>query len=230
MIFKIKGQAIIKESHRPLPGLIIKAYDKDLFFDDLLGNCVTDLDGTFEITYEGSDFQELFDKKPDIYLKVKDPDWKDIFSTKEKVRFSAGQEEYFLIEIPWKDLPEEIREISIDPKSIELVEMLLIPENLEKKQFLWQEIDGAMHEISKIQTPKGEQILLDIIKLKGSIQIAEGSNLPSVMSPEDTLKAIAIQHLTKWTGQKHIKELEKAIAGRESSTLYGLAMSYMQKK
>lgn len=230
MMFKITGRVVVKESQRALPGLIIKAYDKDLLYDDLLGNAVTDLDGTFEIVYEGEDFQELFEKKPDIYLKVKDEDWKDIFSTEEKVRFDSDKEEFFQLEIPWEKLPEKIREISINPKTIELIEQLFLPENIEKKQFLWQEISGAVYEISKIQTPKGEQILLNVIKLEGSIQMAEGSDLPSVMSPDDTLKAIAIEHLTKWTGQKYVKEIKNAIAGRESSTLYGLAMSYMQNQ
>jgi len=230
MMYKITGRVVVKESQRVLPGLIVKAYDKDHLYDDILGYAVTDLDGTFELVYEGKDFQELFESKPDTYLKVQNADGEDIFSTQDRFRFSPCQEEYFLIEIPLKNLPEEIRNMSVDPASIELIEQLLVPENLRKQQFLWQEVYGAVHEISKIHTPRGEQILQDVIKLEGEIQIAEGSDLPGVMSPEDTLKATAIEHLTEWTGQKYVQEIKDAIAGRESSTLYGRAMFYIQKQ
>ena len=100
MLFKITGQVVEEKSGQGLAGLIVKAYDKDLFYDDLLGYVDTDQDGNFQITYEGRDFQELFDRKPDIYLKIKSSDWQDIYSTEKNVRFEAGQVESFRVEIP----------------------------------------------------------------------------------------------------------------------------------
>ena len=76
--------------------------DKDLFFDDLLGAVTTDKNGNFEIKYDKEDFQELFlDKKPDIYLKIKNQHGKVIHTTKDKIRYGAGRAEKFIIEI-WK--------------------------------------------------------------------------------------------------------------------------------
>jgi hypothetical protein len=228
-MFRITGRVVEKESQRALPGLIVKPYDKDWLYEDLLGYAMSDLDGTFEIVYEGKEFQELFEKEPDVYLKVQNADGEDIFSTRKRFRFSEGQEEFTLIKIPLENLPQEIRNKSVDPGSIELVEKLLVPENLRKQRFLWQDIDGAVHEISKIQTPMGEQIFLNVLKIEETIQIAKGSELPGIMSPDDTLKAIAIEHLTVWTGQKYEEEIIGAIAGRESSTLYSRALSYLEK-
>lgn len=116
MEFKITGLVIEKESKRPVPGLIVRAFDKDLFYTDLLGNAVTAQNGTFELGYEGKDFQELFEKHPDIYLNiyasaaVKDPSrTKDtpIYSTKKHVRWNAGRREHFIVEIPHNQLGED---------------------------------------------------------------------------------------------------------------------------
>jgi hypothetical protein len=97
-----------KGTKAPLSGLLIRAIDKDLLFDDLLGSTVTGKDGSFEIEYRGSDFQELFDKRPDIFLEVyrtsgsvSDGSFEDrpIFTTESSVRFGSTRSERFLIEI-----------------------------------------------------------------------------------------------------------------------------------
>jgi hypothetical protein len=116
MEFKITGVVREKESKRPVPGLLVRAFDKDMFFSDLLGNAITSSDGTFSLGYEGKDFQELFEKRPDIYLDIygsttaKDPgraDDKPIFTTRRRVRFNAGRREFFAVEIPHDQLGED---------------------------------------------------------------------------------------------------------------------------
>lgn len=113
MEFMITGIVREKESKRPVPGLLVRAFDKDLLYSDLLGNAVTDQHGTFSIGYEGKDFQELFDKRPDIYLDIygsataREPGRagdSPIYTTERHVRFNAGRREYFEIEIPRKQL------------------------------------------------------------------------------------------------------------------------------
>lgn len=106
--FKIVGTVVEKESGRRLPNLMVKAIDKDLIFDDLLGTVITDSAGQFEIRYDKEDFQELFfDQKPDIYLKIKTPAGKEIFSTEDKVRYQGDQTEEFFVEIPAHLLPPQ---------------------------------------------------------------------------------------------------------------------------
>jgi hypothetical protein len=116
MEFKITGIVREKETQWPVPGLLVRAFDKDLFFTDLLGNAVTGEDGHFALGYEGDDFQELFERKPDIYLEVygsataRDPGRtgdSPIFSTRTAVRFNAGRHEFFMVEIPRDQLGED---------------------------------------------------------------------------------------------------------------------------
>ncbi|MCX6238291.1 MAG: hypothetical protein NTY07_12185 [Bacteroidia bacterium] len=104
--FKITGIIREHESGQFLPGLHVRAYDKDMLYDDLLGNAVTDKAGHFEMSYAGSDFIELFDKHPDIYFKIMDASGKHVIhTTSDSVRWNAGTEEFFEIEIPLHKLP-----------------------------------------------------------------------------------------------------------------------------
>lgn len=116
MEFKITGIVREKESKRPVPGLLVRALDKDLFFTDILGNAITASNGTFSLGYEGKDFQELFEKRPDIYLDIygsataRDPGRagdRPVFTTKRYVRFNAGRREFFVIEIPHERLGDD---------------------------------------------------------------------------------------------------------------------------
>jgi hypothetical protein len=104
--FKIRGKVIERESKRPLAGLMVRAYDKDLLFDDLLATTTTDKTGSFEMRYSGSDFQELFDRNPDIYFIIMDETGaRTIHTTAESVRCNAGADEFFEIEIPSHKIP-----------------------------------------------------------------------------------------------------------------------------
>ena len=124
MEFMISGTVREQESKRPVPGLLVRAFDKDLLYSDLLGNAVTDEHGKFSIGYEGKDFQELFDKRPDIYLDIYGtaavvapgrPRVKPIYTSKQNVRFNAGRREYFEIEIPREQLGEDAPGTEIIP-------------------------------------------------------------------------------------------------------------------
>lgn len=105
IIFRIKGVVKEEETGFPLPGLFVKSYDKDLFFDDLLGSAVTDAQGRFDIVSEITDFKDFFDSKPDIYFKVFDRDRATLLhSTKSGVRWNEGTISEHEILIPWGEI------------------------------------------------------------------------------------------------------------------------------
>lgn len=104
MHFRIAGRVYEEESGQGVQGLLIRAYDKDLLFDDLLGTAVTGEDGSFEMHYTESDFRELFEHKPDIYLSVYAPPLSFLMDTKDAVRWNAGKDEVFELAIPRKVL------------------------------------------------------------------------------------------------------------------------------
>jgi len=101
MVFKITGRVFEAESGTGVEYLLVKAVDKDLFYDDLVGERKTAANGSFEILYEERDFKELFEKKPDLYVVVKTPDHtRTLYSSKDKVRCEANVHEHFDIAIP----------------------------------------------------------------------------------------------------------------------------------
>ena len=62
MEFKIKGRVTETESEQGVRDLLVRAWDKDRCYDDLLGNATTDAEGRFEIVYTTKAFRELFDE------------------------------------------------------------------------------------------------------------------------------------------------------------------------
>lgn len=55
-----------------LSNLVVSLYDKDLLFDEKLGQAETDENGFYSLTYRIEDFGDLIERKPDIYVKVLD--------------------------------------------------------------------------------------------------------------------------------------------------------------
>jgi hypothetical protein len=107
--FTITGFVREAESGIGIPGLFVKAYDKDLLFDDLLGTAITNADGSFEIVSESGDFREFFDVKPDIYLRVLGVDRvTEIWSSEEAVRWNAGRYEEFDVRVPREKAGAEV--------------------------------------------------------------------------------------------------------------------------
>ena len=68
--FRIKGIITEMESLKPVPNLLVRAYDKDIIYDDLLGTAITAEDGSFVIGFEEKDFKEIFEGAPEIYFVV----------------------------------------------------------------------------------------------------------------------------------------------------------------
>ena len=103
--FQIQVRVLAKETEIPLPGLFVKAYDRDLLFDDLLGGAFTDKEGRAIIVFEQSDFREFFDKHPDVYFKISAPDRKRLlFDNRDEAAWNVGQLWSITIRIPLEKL------------------------------------------------------------------------------------------------------------------------------
>ncbi len=114
-IFVITGVVREKESGEGLEGLIVRSYDKDLLYDDLMGESITDCDGSFRITSQAKDFRDFFEHRPDIYLKIYAQHSSgvapiEVFNTLNSIQWNASNLQYIVVEIPHsiaKDLPSE---------------------------------------------------------------------------------------------------------------------------
>ena len=59
MVYAISGRIKDSSSNNPLEGILVKAYDMDPFYDDLLGSPTSDSDGRFEIVFDTADYDPL---------------------------------------------------------------------------------------------------------------------------------------------------------------------------
>ena len=101
----IVGKVVEQESGKPLAGLRVRAYDKDLVFDDDLGEAITDAGGEFDIDYMEAQYRDINETQPDVYVRVYDADGsKLLYSSEKAVRRSAQVFEHFDIQIPREKL------------------------------------------------------------------------------------------------------------------------------
>ena len=97
---RVIGTVVEEESGKPLEGLRVRAYDKDLIFDDKLGDTLTDAQGKFDISYSEAHFRDLNETEPDIYIRIYDGTGKKLLYTTEKaVRRNAQITERFDVKI-----------------------------------------------------------------------------------------------------------------------------------
>lgn len=71
--FRITGRVIDRKTRHGTSGLRVEAWDKDHVLDDFVGSATTDAEGSFEISFDASYFQEWNkDQLPDLFFKVYD--------------------------------------------------------------------------------------------------------------------------------------------------------------
>ena len=104
-LWEISGTVEVRETRRPVEGLLVSAFDKDLAFDDHLGVAVTYSEGRFVIRFTEDQFQDILESEPDIYLRVFDASGKrEVYATRDKVRYNASRKEKFKLSIPGRNL------------------------------------------------------------------------------------------------------------------------------
>jgi hypothetical protein len=93
--FRVYGEVLDPATGLPAGGLVIKAFDSDLFRDQPLGEALTDREGRYEIRFGRDRFTGpllRLEKHPDLFLRVYDPNGRMVASTEHAVVASAGPE------------------------------------------------------------------------------------------------------------------------------------------
>jgi hypothetical protein len=99
--FQVTGVIVEQETGRPLPELVVRAFDRDFAFDDLLGYANTDADGRFAIRFDSARFRDFTEIRPDLYLQVYDAlGSRMLHETSDAIRWDAGLREDYRIQIP----------------------------------------------------------------------------------------------------------------------------------
>ena len=100
MPFHVSGSVLEDETERPLAGMLVRLYDKDVVLDDFLGETQTNAAGRFELAFTEAQFRDVFETRPDLYLRVYDPSGTQLLhSTESEVRFNAEHDEFFEVRI-----------------------------------------------------------------------------------------------------------------------------------
>jgi hypothetical protein len=97
--FRVQGTVESRETGRPLAGLIVRAYDEDLLFDDYLGASSTDERGRFLIEFTEDAFRDFAELDPDLYLQVYDSTGERMLH-RTPVHRNIGSDERFRLRIP----------------------------------------------------------------------------------------------------------------------------------
>lgn len=84
--YLMKGVVRDPNSQNGLNNARIEVFDKDLFKDDTLGVTYSNHEGAYQIEFSRKDFHELFEGKPEIYVKVFDGQGTLIHQTKRNIR------------------------------------------------------------------------------------------------------------------------------------------------
>jgi hypothetical protein len=94
-----------EETGRPLPDLVVRAFDRDLLLDDKVGFTSTDDDGRFEIRFGPEDFRDLWEARPDLYLRIYDrAGVRLLHETTDAIRWNASPSERYRIRVPARAL------------------------------------------------------------------------------------------------------------------------------
>jgi hypothetical protein len=104
-IFRVFGTIEEEETGRPLTNLVVRAFDRDLIFDDKVGFATTDADGHFEIRFDRRSFSDVRELRPDLYLRIYDPSGtRELHRTTDAIRWNASASESYRLRIPARAL------------------------------------------------------------------------------------------------------------------------------
>jgi hypothetical protein len=102
--YSLEGVIIDEDSGRPVPGLRVRAQDRDFFRNHLLGDGYTDENGRYEITFEREDFTGpiiRLNRHPEIFIHVYAGDDRLLFSSDRSIVVDAERHTTIDIRIPY---------------------------------------------------------------------------------------------------------------------------------
>lgn len=124
IIFEVNGQVIESRSGNPLANLKVEAWDKDVKYNDLLGQTFTDDDGRFNLSFDSTYFREYApEARPDLLFKVF-LGKRLLKSSGDKVIYNAGLRTDVTIKIEMPEMrPEGNDRITVE-KALKVADFL----------------------------------------------------------------------------------------------------------
>ncbi len=116
---------------------------------------------------------------------------------------------------------------NLEQKATELIKEVI--SDFDKKQFMWQDISGALAVLSQEWTAERENLFASLLKFEGTVQLLPESDITGRMAPQDILKSVAIKNLTEWKGKEYLSAFEKLKATTESEAIAEVAQIHIEK-
>lgn len=148
---------ITDTQNRPLPNLLVHAYDRDMRNEELLGEAITDRDGKYEIQWDGSQPDTRGKRTADIVLKVLTRERQTLLfaSDMDSIRFNAGPKEEINVVIR-QVIPSEVVEYDFILEEITPLIGKVAVQNLQENKelrdltFLSKETEIAFEKIEHL--------------------------------------------------------------------------------
>jgi hypothetical protein len=67
----------------------------------------------------------------------------------------------------------------------------------------WPHAMALMHAVAAAPGPESEAVLREVALYDGTLQLDTSAGLPHALSPEDTLRCLAVQVLAAWDPKRH---------------------------
>jgi hypothetical protein len=67
----------------------------------------------------------------------------------------------------------------------------------------WPRAMALMHAVASAESAESEAVLREVALYDGRLQLDASAGLPHAMSPEDALRALAVQVLAAWNPRRH---------------------------
>lgn len=148
---------VVDQRNRPLANLIVKAFDRDMRSEELLGENSTDREGKYEITWSHSQLSGRGKKEADIVIKVLTQKKKQVLfeSDMDSVRFNASPREEINITITTAIEPEVIEYDHLLKEVKFLADKIAITDLQENEQhrditFLSKELEVSADKIEHL--------------------------------------------------------------------------------
>ena len=90
---------VVDRDGRPLPGVRVRLYDRDVTQDDLLGDERSDASGIVHFVFHERDYHERGEGQPELYVVVDAPDGRRLADTREQAVAESGVVRLLRVEV-----------------------------------------------------------------------------------------------------------------------------------
>lgn len=176
LVFTLSGTITYPRSV-PATGLIVRAYDKDMRSEELLGQAVVSAEkGYYEITYTPDQFRRADKGTADLFIRVVDQKGKVL--GKSEVLYNAGERAQ--INLVLEPVQEEVEEKPLSEFERMLLRIAPVQEEIPPRDFTEEDIHFLNQELAlRKELPAAKDILKKLLEyLRLSDQLEQESGWP----------------------------------------------------